>query len=741
MVLTSGYRKHICRTMTQRMGPILEINAWTPSKIIPSVAMRLSHLGSGLQAETVSFGCSTHHCLYQGFESLCSSLGTFPPQEFRIGLEWRSRRSVHRIAPQTLPADLLSSSMPSITSTKTGEVVARSTRFHVPDDDDEIDSSSESSREASVEILDSHVRAYSVPSSEEGDSTSDDEEDLSILKDVPLSQSATNANIPTAQPPNIAGTTLYQVVESESYSSKEPEVLRPCEMESFVSSSVQMNGSGSLGLFPTADEEDHYSLISDIEDEPPEVLSSKRTVAGSAPHVLFPSSTQAANSSLLPGGTPFEPNSRNAGVAPAVVKPSQNPEKSTMESPITDAHVQIDDSPLSRPVNSSSYDLESADGEGVDFRSPYPPYPAHNPSALADHNLFSNHVVTYTMAPGVESTPPAESTAEQSQISSMSKSDYPRFTTNCKTIAESHQKDSAHKASVPQRPPSPSDAALVKKAKFVDQRSFWPVMEQSQGQSLIETSSEYETQFNETQVNETQMDGQYVYCGFGSSPWLFSHLRPADRPSRYGSTTEPAPPSLSETTPLKSVVEDRPVEPAHVRSYMQSCTSPDRSDDPDPSILVVPHHQPKEYGYPSSRLNISDIVHPQLESSRNLKRKADDMSVDDAEAVPFILPSETSQEVLTDAQPRDIISADETISLEESSNLPVDVAISVQEPLNLDSPEPPRKKVKTSVTTAIGIGRFVSGVCFGVAGVFAAFIATIPLSVRQEAMQELVNSA
>lgn len=712
---------------------------------MPSIATRLSHSGSGLQAETVSLGSSVYRCPYKGFESSCSSSGTFPAQEFRIGLEWRSRRSVHRIAIQTLPTDLLSSSMQTIASTKMGEVAVRSTRFHVPDDDDdEIDSSSESSREVSVEIINSHVRAYSVPSSEESDSTSDDEEDLLVLKDVPLSQPTTNANIPTAPPPITAGTIPHhapEVVECELYSSKEAELLRPCEMESFGSSGVQMNGKGSLSLFPTADDEDHISLISDIEDEPPEVLSSKRTVAGSAPHILFPSSTQAADSSLLPGGSSFEPHSRNAGVTPAVVKLNQYPEQSTMESQITNPRRQMDDSPLSRPAKNSPYDIESVDGEDMDCRSPCSYYPVHNPSTLADHNLFSNNGVTGALAPGVKFTPLVESTAEQSQATSMNKSDYSRLTTKCKTMIESNEKDSVHKTSVPRRPPSPSDAALVKKAKFVDQRSFWPVMEQNQRQSLIENSSEYETQFNETQLNETQLEGRYVCRGFDSSPWLFPHLLPVDRASGYGSTTEPAPPSPSENTSSKSVAKDHPVEPAFLRSCTQSGTPLNPNDDQDPSILVASLHQSKEFGFSSSRLNISDIVHPQLESSRNLKRKADEMSADDAEAVPYVLPSETSQEVLTDAQPRETISADETILFEESSNPSGNGAIGVQRPLILDSPEPPRKKVKTSMSTAIGIGKFVSGVCFGVAGVFAAFIATIPLSVREEVMQELINSA
>lgn len=611
--------------------------------------------------------------------------------------------------------------MPATISTKLGDVVVRSTRFRVPDDDDEIDSSSESSREASVEILNSHVRAYSVPSSEDSASTSDDEEDLSILNDILLSKPTTTAVIAAARPANTAGTTPHdalEIVESEPYSSKEPELLRPYESESFNSSNIQMNGSGSLRLRPTVDEDDLYSLVSDIEDELPEVLSSKRTIAGSAPHVPASSSTQAANSPYLPGGSPIEPDARNAAVTRDVVENHENPEKSMMESPCT------------------------------------------NPQ-------FEFNGITYSLATGVEFTPLAKNTAKNSRTTSMNKSDYPRLATDCKTMTESDEKDFAHKASVPRRPPSPSDAALVKKAKFVDQRSFWPVMEQNQSQSLIEMPSEYETQFNdaqfnETQCNETQLNEtrgmgeadyphvnftkeSHFYSEFASTSWPFPHLRPVHGSQVHGSTTEPAPSGLPETASSKSTVQSHPVEPTlfapcNLRSHTQSWNPLLPSDDQDSSIFGLHQFQSKEHGNPSSRLNISDIVHPPLESSRNLKRKADEMSVDDAEVVPCVLPSESSQEVLTDAQPRDVTSADEAILIEESSNIPVNGGISVQRPSVSGSPEPPRKKVKTSVSTAIGIGKFVSGVCFGVAGVFAAFIATIPLSVREEAMQELVSS-
>jgi len=54
---------------------------------------------------------------------------------------------------------------------------------------------------------------------------------------------------------------------------------------------------------------------------------------------------------------------------------------------------------------------------------------------------------------------------------------------------------------------------------------------------------------------------------------------------------------------------------------------------------------------------------------------------------------------------------------------------------------PARKKAKTSPSKTAGIGKFVSGIAVGIVGVLATFIATIPASVREEALREINNVA
>lgn len=642
------------------------------------------------------------------------------------------------------------SSLQSADLAKLSNIVSRSTRFHVPedDDDDENGSSSESSREASVEILDSRIRAYSVPSSDDGDSL--DEDDLALIGEA-IPQSTTNPGMIVAQPANSTGTTPHHAQEiwTEPLSSKASEPARPCDTESFGSSIINVNVGGISQRFPfaTVSKEGHEKVVmsSDSEDEPPEVFSSKELPVQSTPYVPPPSSTQPGDAQFISGGLPIvEPDT--------VVEPQPtNPEP------------QRDDCPSKKSARTTLQELKSINEEETDSTGLYFPYSIHNPPALTHFNYISPDYTASSSTPSVFCCVP-KSIPEEAQITSIYGKDHPRLAVSCKTITRNTEKDTAPKASVPRRPPSPSDAALVKNAKFVDQRSFWPVMEPNQNQSLIDTPSEYETQFNEAQgirigeANPTPSDflkDRRCYGGFDSLPWTFPHGQSEDRPQINESTNGPAILNLSGSASSNSAAPGSSLEPALFQpcnhdSYVENCTSLALSSDPDAGIFGALNHQTKETGSHCSRLNISDIVHPPLESTRNLKRKADEISVDDAEVETEpndearVLPSESSQDVLTDAQPRDITSADEIISFKDASSIPVFTnvpVLTIQQPVISGSSEPPRKKAKTSVFTAAGVGKFVSGVCFGVVGAFAAFIATIPLSVREEAMQELVGSS
>ena len=99
---------------------------------------------------------------------------------------------------------------------------------------------------------------------------------------------------------------------------------------------------------------------------------------------------------------------------------------------------------------------------------------------------------------------------------------------------------------------------------------------------------------------------------------------------------------------------------------------------------------------------------------------------------------------LPDAQPRENILPTPTTSPSQDSVAEpavnsVDVSTRIQDH---DAEGPARKKARTSSSSSShGIGKFVLGVGFGLLGAAAAFVATIPASVYEEALHEFGNAA
>ena len=99
---------------------------------------------------------------------------------------------------------------------------------------------------------------------------------------------------------------------------------------------------------------------------------------------------------------------------------------------------------------------------------------------------------------------------------------------------------------------------------------------------------------------------------------------------------------------------------------------------------------------------------------------------------------------LPDAQPRESIlqtsiTSPSQDSVAEPAVKPVAVLTRIQDH---DAEGPARKKARTSSSSSSrGIGKFVLGVGFGLLGAAAAFVATIPASVYEEALREFGNTA
>ncbi|KAI4268017.1 MAG: hypothetical protein LQ337_008080 [Flavoplaca oasis] len=146
----------------------------------------------------------------------------------------------------------------------------------------------------------------------------------------------------------------------------------------------------------------------------------------------------------------------------------------------------------------------------------------------------------------------------------------------------------------------------------------------------------------------------------------------------------------------------------------------------------------------SKKVDISNLVNTQADGTRGLKRKSDQMSREEhvSDGLGTTLDSASTRTAGEDdlgphAQARDILTAgNETMSqglVSETTLVPISVACDATEQ------EPARKKIKTSSGKPGSVGKFVSGICLGLAGAFAAFIAATPADVWDEALREAVK--
>ena len=160
-------------------------------------------------------------------------------------------------------------------------------------------------------------------------------------------------------------------------------------------------------------------------------------------------------------------------------------------------------------------------------------------------------------------------------------------------------------------------------------------------------------------------------------------------------------------------------------------------------------HLPDSSSGKSSKLPISDILHnatcQENASVPTLKRKADEMSIaEPEESSPHPNITNTTEgtqgSCLPDAQPREDLGPS-TITLHD--NTPQPIRGSSQNTSASSQPlvegEPARKRIRASGGGSKPVKAFFSGMlvgCIGLVGACAAFVATIPDTVKAEALRE-----
>ena len=318
------------------------------------------------------------------------------------------------------------------------------------------------------------------------------------------------------------------------------------------------------------------------------------------------------------------------------------------------------------------------------------------------------------------------------------------------------------------RAPSPSDAALARPIP-IPSHKYPPApvqshasLPQSQASSLPWSQSRVAPYRQATTINETPT----VWTGFAPSPIngtdgiytqenCFGEVERGFPRYDYGAFASwnrydgTARPSQSLENPNNHTYyprDDFQLANQYHQQYEQSCWY----TEPPAKVAMQADHSipvPEKNENKSSKLPISDIVNESCNSkqpvSRGLKRKAEEMASlevtdepNDHRVIENTSASLDSQEsVLPDAQPREDIAAPEA-SVPEVLEPITDTTSSVP---STEQGKCSRKRVKLSSNGSRPVRAFVSGVlvgCVTLAGACAAFIATIPDAVREEAIHE-----
>ncbi len=304
-----------------------------------------------------------------------------------------------------------------------------------------------------------------------------------------------------------------------------------------------------------------------------------------------------------------------------------------------------------------------------------------------------------------------------------------------------------------QRPPSPSDAALAKNGC-----AGWLSGREEQSHSSYNfsdfTYASRETACHKSGVpwpssafqSNNAREGSYLdnnenqYPRYDDGPFAHKNTLPT-----------PTTPGLSSVYPLSPIIR-KIASPTPQPS--RDCTDNEipiaESSSPPTASKIATVEASGEFEH-RPRLNISDIVNPLTDSSRNSKRKADEISshLDEAHANEQALRSyerSRTELMLQREGPSDLDTENDNeddaafVTIGKLGDAMPLFPELPKDTITVDVVGPALKKQKTSSSSAAGIGKFVSGVLVGVAGAFAAFVATIPMSVQDEALQELAKT-
>ena len=617
--------------------------------------------------------------------------------------------------------------------------------FRVPEED--YHSYSDQSREGSVQVVESHPRTYSIPSSSDDETDSDEDDEIEIASSVHGDED--KGSIPTT-PDHGNASKKYDPREVDARS---PETgmshgdVRELNLKG-PSLHDLLSKPGTLGGSPknpidlegaSAARNDAHDIES--EDDGPDILPIHQPLPTFIEGSVWPESQlprQQHNATAASGDLDTEAQvKRTIHETQALVSKVKTPTRHDSLEMLTESLAEATD----------GFDSEEDDDgfdQDDDFSDFNPDKDIENDFALLQNEEPRQEPITTTYPNPRASLRRGEGYSQHTTYG------YPHV--QLSTVVSMGEGIDVSQpmpgyiapGEFTQRAPSPSDAALARKAK--DPK---PTMYQSHNSS----------------------------ADFSFDPAAFDDASPGNGPvKRSAIATAPGSYSFPE---LKSPeLRSRPYDegPFSTRYTCGSLQSqlprviydniPPPSEHFDAGFHGVnydsaSYSEPRKASdTPYSKLNISSIVNaPSENGSKRPKRKAEDMcsgaeeetsSVPAVESLqasrqppppsPYSGNSQNNESPLPDAQPRDNLLPVEIAPPSQDIILESNVqSISAKIAAEPETPRgPPRKKAKTSSSSS-GVVGFVSGVCLGLAAAVAGFVATIPSSVHEEALRELAN--
>ena len=671
------------------------------------------------------------------------------------------------------------------TNTMRAQQTMHTVSISAPTFTNDFEHSSEPSREGSVQIVDSHhLNTFSVPSSDDEIDSEDEEEEIQIASSVQGDEEEVSA---ATTPDRQAVGKPYTHPEGEAQGSK----AGPARGETRI---LNLTGPNLRDLIKTAEDgtsqqnpinlEGVSTNIIDVdtesEDDGPDILPFYESSKADQPNRsrVWDEPQVARQTSAVKMPTMMTVAEIQSDLGSEIQRHHIVPETQAEVAQEDEARGHEPDDVLAGSTAGANDDFDSEDDDGFDCDSEF--FAGEDSEPFRDPPVVnvgvtnkSNPKVTFHIGSGkpryTTLTPPFDEIrpARPGHISVSDAIDLSQSAEPTSTWA--------------QRAPSPSDAALARKASdpktSLGRDIFdnypapqWPATANTtypvptdHAPEIITSREEYSGAYSwpELQSPEPRL---YDQGPFSSQPKVVVPAPPSPKPENMRNRSKKA--SVSWADPHEEIMDDlKPIErlfeptgkqaskitiPSLVENYVaesrgsfkrkpEGVSASNEVDVAPKSSSPVTRTSGYKRTFAEAISSDEDSLGTKLtlDPADSMWRSEDNITQRQLEVADRDSP-------LPDAQPRENMIQTPAASMSQEDSVAEPALSSVSATTTVpdnNAGGPARKKAKTSASSSGGIAKFVMGVGFGLLGAAAAFVATIPASVYEEALSEVGNAS